>query len=530
MELDEASPTMHNFSRSQIVRKPAVSSKGGIVASQHRIASEIGAEVLASGGDAIDAAVAVSFAIGVLEPWMSGPAGGGAMMVWRAGEAQPYALSYGMRAPKGLDIRKFPLSGEGLAGDLFPWKRVVDDRNLEGASAVAVPGVVAGIGMAHEHWGRMPWRDLVAPSVGLARKGLKVDWYAGLIIASAARSLAKDPDAAALFLEDGTWPPVGAWTALTDLRLPLARMADTLETIAANGPREMQEGDVAKALAEDVTDKGGSLRYEDLKDYRPDLGEPLSIDAFGGRCHVTPRLTAGPTMADSFARLEALGSKTSEGERLAALATALTGAYEHRLATMGDHESPKAPGSTTHFSIVDRHGNMVAMTQTLLSIFGAKVVSPSTGLLLNNGIMWFDPEQGRPNSLGPGKSCLMNVCPAIGEKNGTRFAIGASGGRKILPAVAQLTYRMLALGEDLDTAFHAPRIDVSGGKTVVADEAMGPQILAELGKAHSVKAVPRLPFPYAFACPAGVMRREDMNFGATEPASPWADAVAEPAP
>ena len=215
------------------------------------------------------------------------------------------------------------------------------------------------------------------------------------------------------------------------------------------------------------------------------------------------------------------------GERLAAMATALSGAYEHRLATMGDHESPKAPGSTTHFSIVDRHGNMVAMTQTLLSIFGSKVVSPSTGLLLNNGIMWFDPEQGRPNSLAPGKSCLMNVCPAIGEKDGTRFGIGASGGRKILPAVAQLAFRMLALGEDLGTAFHAPRIDVSGGKTVVADEALDPDVLAEIGRHHPVKAVPRLPFPYAFACPAGVMRRGEINFGASEPTSPWGDAVAE---
>ena len=518
---------MHSFSKSQIVRKPAVSSKGGIVASQHRIASEIGADILAAGGDAIDAAVAVSFAIGVLEPWMSGPAGGGAMMVWRADEARPYALSYGMRAPKGLDIRDFPLSGEGIAGDLFPWKRVADDRNLEGASAVAVPGLVPGIGLGHERWGRMSWRDLVAPSADLARKGLTVDWYAGLIIASAARSLSKDPDAAALFLEDGIWPPVGAWTALTDIRLPNARMADTLATIAANGPREIQDGDVARALAKDVTDKGGSLRYEDLRDYRAELGDPLSIEAFGGRCHVTPRLTAGPTLADGFARLEALGVKESEGERLAAMATALSGAYEHRLATMGDHESPKAPGSTTHFSIVDRHGNMVAMTQKLLSIFGSKVVSPSTGLLLNNGIMWFDPEQGRPNSLAPGKSCLMNVCPAIGEKDGTRFGIGASGGRKILPAVAQLAFRMLALGEDLGTAFHAPRIDVSGGKTVVADEALDPDVLAEIGRHHPVKAVPRLPFPYAFACPAGVMRRGEINFGASEPTSPWGDAVAE---
>ena len=120
---------MSNFSKAQRVRKPAAISEHGIVAAQHRRAAEIGAEVLAAGGDALDAATAVSFAIGVLEPWMSGPAGGGATMVWRADEARAYAVSYGMRSPQGLDPRDFPLSGEGVAGDLFPWKQVVEDRN-----------------------------------------------------------------------------------------------------------------------------------------------------------------------------------------------------------------------------------------------------------------------------------------------------------------------------------------------------------------------------------------------------------------
>ncbi|MCE7029886.1 gamma-glutamyltransferase [Jiella avicenniae] len=517
---------MSNFSKARTVRKPAAISKHGIVAAQHRRAAEIGAEVLAAGGDALDAATAVSFAIGVLEPWMSGPAGGGAMMVWRAEEARPYAVSYGMRAPQALDPNDFPLSGDGVAGDLFPWKRVVEDRNLEGATAVAVPGLVDGIGIAHERWGRMPWRDLVRPAAALAREGLSVDWYAGLVIASAARSLARDPDAAALFLEDGVWPPVGAWTALTEVRLPFARMADTLEMIAANGPREMHDGDVARALAADVAAKGGSLRHEDLSAYRATIDEPLSFSAFGGRFHVTPTLTAGPTFADTFSRLEALGPADGEGERLVAMATALSGAYANRLVRMGDHESPAAPGSTTHFSIVDRDGNMVAMTQTLLSVFGSKVVSPSTGLLLNNGIMWFDPEQGRPNSLRPGSRCLMNVCPVIGEVGDRRFAVGASGGRKILPAVAQLSHRLLALGDDIDTAFHAPRIDVSGGAAIIADEAVPGEALGHLAAKFRVRTAERLPFPYAFACPAGVMREGTVNSGASEPSSPWGDAVA----
>ena len=106
---------------------------------------------------------------------------------------------------------------------------------------------------------------------------------------------------------------------------------------------------------------------------------------------------------------------------------------------MGDNESPHAPSCTTHFSVVDRHGNLCAVTQTLLSIFGSRVVSPSTGILLNNGIMWFDPEPGKPNSLAPNKRCLGNFCPVVGEiADGRRFALGASGGRKIIGTVLQI--------------------------------------------------------------------------------------------
>jgi gamma-glutamyltranspeptidase/glutathione hydrolase len=195
---------------------------------------------------------------------------------------------------------------------------------------------------------------------------------------------------------------------------------------------------------------------------------------------------------------------------------------------MGDDgESPKAPGTTTHFSVVDRQGNMVAQTQTLLSIFGSRVVSPSTGFLMNNGIMWFDPVQGRPNSLGPGKRCLMNVCPAIGEIGDTRFAIGASGGRKIVSAIAHLSGFMLDYGMDIGAAFHTPRVDVSGGAVAVADETLPDDVLAALRAENEVKTAPRTVFPYTFACPAGVMRRGGRNSGCTEIMSPWGDAVCE---
>ena len=156
-----------NFSNSQTIRKSVVATRGGVVAAQHRRAAEVGAAVLEAGGDAVDAAVATSFAIGVVEPWMSGLAAGGCMLIWRAGDAAAHAVDYGMRSPRELDPADYPLAGEGKALDLFAWPLVKDDRNIQGATAVAVPGVVAGMALAHERFGRMPWRDLIAPAVVL---------------------------------------------------------------------------------------------------------------------------------------------------------------------------------------------------------------------------------------------------------------------------------------------------------------------------------------------------------------------------
>ncbi|WGT48642.1 gamma-glutamyltransferase [Thioclava nitratireducens] len=518
-----------NLSRSMQTRKTVIETEHGVVAAQHRLAAIAGAEVLAAGGDAVDAAVATSFVIGVVEPWMSGPAGGGAMMLWRADQKQAVALNHGMRAPAALDPADYPLSGQGAASDLFPWEHVLDDRNVQGATAVAVPGVVDGLGQAHARYGRVPWAELLSPAIDHARRGMLVDWYASLVIASCTRQLAEDPDAAALFLEDGQWPTISGWTALADKRLDQSRMADSLDQIARHGPRALYDGDLGAAMAADVQAKGGCLSVDDLRAYRAEFHDPLSFSYRDAHFHVVPGLTAGPTFRDTFAALEVVAMGGAPGpDSYARMADALGAAYARRLAGMGDTgESPEAPGCTTHFSVVDRHGNMVAQTQTLLSIFGARVVSPSTGLLMNNGIMWFDPVQGRPNSLAPGKRCLMNVCPVIGEQGDRRFAFGASGGRKIMGAVAQLSSFVTDFGMDLAGSFHQPRIDVSSGSHLIADDSLPAAVLERLRQHHQVAETRRTVFPYAFACPAGVMRHGTQNSGCTEIMSPWGDTISE---
>ena len=516
-----------SLSTTQLTRKHVIETPGGVVAAQHRLAAEAGAEVLRAGGDAVDAAVACSFVIGVLEPWMSGPTGGGAAVHWRADTGEATAINFGMRSPRGLKVEDYPISGEGRSGDLFPWKRVQDDRNVQGAKAIAVPGVVEGLGQAHARWGNLPWAELVAPAVAHAREGMLVDWFASLIIGANARALSQDPDAAALFLDEGKWVRASSWTSIPDGRLDQSRMADSLQAIADGGARAFHEGDLAQALARDVQDKGGYLSVEDLSGYRPWMGGATRVDYRDAVYHVMPGLTAGPTFARVMEQL-AEQDLSTPAQAFTAYARALEQAYAERLGKMGDTgEVPEAPGCTTHFSVVDRHGNMVAHTQTLLSIFGSRVVSPSTGFLMNNGIMWFDPEQGKPNSLGPSKACLMNVCPVLGAQGDTRFAFGASGGRKIVSAVAQLSSLVVDHGLDISEAFHHPRIDVSGGGTIVADETMPPDVIAALREVAPTETTRRTVLPYAFACPAGVMRRDGMNSGCTEIMSPWGDAILE---
>lgn len=521
---------MHNFSTSQILRKAVIPSAGGIVAAQHKWAAMVGAEVLRAGGDAIDAAVATSFAIGVVEPWMSGPMGGGMMTIRRADTGRAQTVQFGMRSPLGLQVSDYPLDPSGKASDLFPWTKVIDDRNVFGALAVAVPGTVDGMSVAHRAFGTMPWKDLLGPAVALAREGMLVDWYASLVIASATRNLARDPDAAALFLIDGQWPNVSGWTALSEARLDQRKMADTLERLAEAGARDFYEGDIAAALIADLGVKGSQMAREDLAAYHARLTPTIEVPYRGGTVFAPEGLSAGGDLAFALGEMERsfTPGAAPDAQSFTALAAALGQAYERRLAGKGDRQDPAgAATSTTHFSVVDRHGNMVAVTQTLLSIFGAHVVSPSTGLLLNNGIMWFDPEPGRPNSIGPDKGCLMNVCPVIGEIRGRQFAFGASGGRKILPAVANLVSSVMDFGMDLEAAFHQPRIDNSGSGTVIADESLPAEVLSALKDQGPVVTAKRSIFPYAFGVPAGVMRDGGLNTGCTEIMTPWGDAIAE---
>lgn len=529
---------MHDhFSNAQQIRKPAVTSKGGIVASQSRKAAEVGAAVLADGGDCVDAVIATTFALGVLEPWMSGIGGGGAMVLYRARENRYEVIDYGMCAPNSLRVEDYPLFGAGAASDIFPWPRVKDDRNLHGPGSVAVPGVVAGMEEAHRRHARMPWQELLGPSIQLAGEGLLVDWWTTLMIASSAADLRRYPASAAAYLNDGL-PPNAPWGIKSSVRLPQDRLKATLSYLAAEGPRDFYQGDLARSLASDIQAAGGALDVEDLAAFRAHGREALAIPYRGGNVYATPELTCGPTLAHTL-RLLQQKLQPVRGEPDAAAymeyALALQSAYRERLQDMGDADGRRAlgaehlaPACTTHFSAVDREGNMAAVTQTLLSTFGSKFVTAQSGITMNNGIMWFDPTPGGPNSLAPGKRCLTNYTPVLAQAaDGRRLALGASGGRRIMPAVTQLLSFVMDYGMDLDAAIHTPRIDASEGAVVIGDVRLPVPVRDALRAGFDYEEARVQTFPMKFACPSVVLRDGDTNSGATESAHAWGDAVAE---
>jgi len=204
-------------------------------------------------------------------------------------------------------------------------------------------------------------------------------------------------------------------------------------------------------------------------------------------------------------------------------------AYAERLEPIGDVEAG-APTSTTHITAADRQGGIAALTTTLLSSFGSRFVLPGTGILMNNGVMWFDPQPGRPNSIMPGKRALTNMSPLVAARDGRPwFGAGASGGRRILGAVSQMASFVVDFGMEPQAAAHHPRVDVSGGGRIGIDLRLAPAIIDRLSAQPGASLDEHTVFPARFACPNLVLCGVDgINHGISDVMSPWSAAVAEP--
>jgi gamma-glutamyltranspeptidase / glutathione hydrolase len=515
------------------VRKPLARSRAGIVATQNHVAGEVGARVLAAGGNAVDAAVATGFALAAVEPWNSGLGGIGYMLVYLAKEDRVHVVDFGPVSPRALDPADYPLVGGGATSrDLFTWPSVKDDRNVHGPLSFAVPGQVDGLGLALERFGTLAFKDALQPAIELADQGMAVDWYLTLKVATMVGELHRYPTTREVWLPGGL-PPVTVSGAPLE-RLVLKGLADTLRRLASSGRRDFYEGDLAAAIIKDTRALGGNLSADDLKRYRARVVQPLTTEYREARISMAPALTAGPSMLRVLGDLRKISFQRNgpNAGAFVSYAKALRDAYAERLEKMGEIAGSSEPSCTTHFNVVDRHGNMVAHTQTLLSVFGSRVVLPSTGILMNNGIMWFDPRPGLPNSLEPGKRPLTNMCPVIACRGGKGwFAIGASGGRKIMPAVLQVSSFLIDHGLSLDDAFHQPRIDASGGDAVGVDPRLPADVQKALADSFPTQMTELVVYPTNFACPSAVLRDPGSgeHFGIADVMSPWSAAIAEDA-
>lgn len=508
------------------IRKTQTKSQGGLVACQNRLAAEAGAAVLARGGNAMDAAVTTALALSVVEPWLSGLGGGGFLLRADGRDGSVDALDFNVVSSRHLDAASYRLM-PGRDGDWFNWPQVEGDRNLIGYDSICVPGAVAGLAEALERFGSMSFAEALQPAIEHARRGLVLDWFTVLCLAIDAEGLHRFPASSALFLDNGRAPRVPETGA--QRTIPMPKKAAMLERLASAGARDFYEGEIAQSLLADLQAGGSPIRADDLRNYRPTWKKPLDINWRGMTVHAMPGLSGGPTLANVLAELDRTLPEREplSGRTALAFARAIRRASEHRLKTLG-HGS-KGESCTTHISVVDRDGTMVSLTNTLLSRFGSKVVLPATDLLMNNGMMWFDPRPGQPNSIAPDVRPLANMCPIIAsDGNKPKLALGAAGGRQIMPAVAQILSWVTVYSMSPEAALHAPRIDASGVKLRISERAR-PDVASRLGEEFPVEIIPDTLYPVNFAIPSLVMREDGENIGMAHPYHPWAAVGAETA-
>lgn len=526
----------------------AAESATGMVTANHHLAAQVGADVLAAGGNAVDAAVAVSFTLGVVEPAMSGIGGRGYMLVLPPGASQPSVFDGHERAPFAATADMFtPIASSYTAG----WGLevpVMDELNRTGPLAVATPGLLAALAAAHEEFGVLPLSSLLEPAQELARAGFEVDAYLANLIASNADRLARYGASADLFLPGGRPLEAGG-------RLVQAELARTLGVLARDGFAALYNGALGQAIAAHLTSLGGVLTVRDLEAVRVRRWPaPMTTTFLGHQVFGLPGPTGSVTVAEILGILEGFPRLLIEEPGADYLQVVLDACrlgyldrYEHlsdghdgpapfegllasgylaQLRTLvarnragvgvddrpdpwqwqsgtstgpTQHRAGGADAHTTHFCVVDRYGAAVSMTQSLIDEFGSCVTVPGTGVLLNSAMHNFVATPGRHGSVGPGRRSVHNGSPLVvtGPDTGLRLAIGGAGGTRIVTGLAQVLVDVIARGRDVQSALSAPRVHDEGGNTSEVDVRFGTAVIDELAR----RGRPVTPRAAAYGCP-----------------------------
>lgn len=482
-----------------------VGAEHGMVVSAHRLASDAGVDVLKQGGNAVDAAIAVAYALAVTFP-EAGNIGGGGFMTIRLADGRQTFIDFRETAPKAAT----PTMYLDKAGNVIPL------LSTRGYKAVGIPGTVAGLELAREKFGTHPRAQLMAPAIRLARDGFVLDQGDATFLAEGAADFAKDAPSAAIFLNQGEPWQQGQ-------RLVQANLGRMLQLIADKGAPAFYQGEIAERIVAASRAHGGILTMADFAAYRAVERTPLECDYRGYRVISAPLPSSGGTVICETLNILAaypmreLGWHSAQGVHY--MTEALRRAYHDRNVNLGDPDFVKPdvarlispdyaaqlragiaadkatpsvslgmPGetregtSTTHFSIVDAGGNAVSLTYTLNDWFGARVTPAGTGILLNDEMDDFSAKPGVPNMFGlvegvnnavaPGKRPLSSMTPTIVTKDGKLvMVLGTPGGSHIPTGVVQVMLNVIDHGMTVTEATDAPRIHAQWLPDVLSFEA-----------------------------------------------------------
>lgn len=491
-------------------RRPTMSSLHGMVAAAHPLAAQAGARILGQGGNAFDAAGAVAAALNVVEPFMSSLAGMGSATIWVAAERRVRVLDFVPRVPESFPLERFSQRSELERGPL----------------SVAPPGNLAGWCELNRAFGKLSLAQIFAPAIALAQDGFPIAEFGVEEFNEQAPLLRQRPE---LY---GSWaknylPDGGGAVALGQiLRQP--DLARTLTEIAAKGPDHFYRGELGERIVAHLKAQGGTLTMADLGKVAPRWREPLAVAYRDRLVHVPPPPCEGfqflltLRILDGFdlGRLERDGVehldivyraiRLAAGLRIAhnnpgpeKLAELLSDAFVDRLrARLRDGQPitgpteqwmPQAsagedPAHTTSFSIADREGNLICVTQSIGSPFGSGVVVPGTGLTLNNFLYWADVQPGSPNRSQPGSELPMCMSPSLSTRAGEPvLALGTPGSYGILQTQAQAMVQHVDFGLPLQDAIEAPRARLWDGRSVEVENRLPAETIAALAeRGHAI--------------------------------------------
>ena len=468
------------------------------VAAAHEKVVEAGLRVMEEGGDACDAAVAVSLALGVAEPFYSGLGGGGVALIWREDEKRAGFVDFSNECPLGMEPGIFECDESG---------RHKDDAHSRGHRSILIPGLLRGLEAIHHEYGRRPWNDLFESAVHFADEGFEVGWFY-----RHQQEESRFKELCAVYPELGRTHSASGEPLAEGALLRQSDLAGTLRELAEKGADAFYGGVLAKAIVDEVNGGGGYLRASDLLNYRVRWMAPLA-SRYRDLCFLTaPPPSSGLILIQILNFLEVLLPEWDEADEVArglALARAMGVAFRDRFSVYGDpfhydmplerlsskeyaataiaekrtpgtHVHDMEPGSTTHFTIMDPQGNVVCQTQTLGMGWGSGVVPPGTGVILNNHTNWMDPRPKRGNSLGAGKRPMAGYAPTLvfeGEK--LRLGVGSPGSYRIPTAVAQVILNLFYRKMTLQEAVEAPRMHLDTGP-MHAEDAVDEAVLESL--------------------------------------------------